>query len=319
MVTRARGRSRRPPSVGPPVHLEARPTRSGAPSTSGSSGLPGLVVAHGAGSRASRHEAFCIEAQRQGFAVLAIDLRGHGDSDGSADGPLELDILAAADYLRHHPEVDPARIYYRGSSMGGFYGLKAATRPVFAAVALVCPASERDLLALFSDGAATTASTPKRPATARQKPAMRRLYRALPESTRDAGARSPLGPAGPLQPTSAARTQACSPPSHLPGLAHPRSRRRPGADLALPDAGRPPGHRDPFARSAGRQPHVAQHDPAVTAFTVQWLLASVAAEQRGRWSGVRGSNPRHSAWEADALPTELTPPGTRNKASRMIA
>ena len=26
------------------------------------------------------------------------------------------------------------------------------------------------------------------------------------------------------------------------------------------------------------------------------------------WSGQRGSNPRPSAWEADALPTELCPP-----------
>ncbi len=26
------------------------------------------------------------------------------------------------------------------------------------------------------------------------------------------------------------------------------------------------------------------------------------------WSGKRGSNPRHSAWKADALPTELFPP-----------
>jgi hypothetical protein len=28
------------------------------------------------------------------------------------------------------------------------------------------------------------------------------------------------------------------------------------------------------------------------------------------WSGRRGSNPRHSAWKADALPTELLPPET---------
>jgi hypothetical protein len=28
-----------------------------------------------------------------------------------------------------------------------------------------------------------------------------------------------------------------------------------------------------------------------------------------RWSGRRGSNPRHSAWEADTLPTELLPLG----------
>src|SRR3954471_6496684 len=29
-----------------------------------------------------------------------------------------------------------------------------------------------------------------------------------------------------------------------------------------------------------------------------------------RWSGRRGSNPRHSAWEADTLPTELLPLGS---------
>ena len=29
----------------------------------------------------------------------------------------------------------------------------------------------------------------------------------------------------------------------------------------------------------------------------------------GEWSGRRGSNSRHSAWKADALPTELLPQG----------
>src|SRR3981081_4113721 len=32
-------------------------------------------------------------------------------------------------------------------------------------------------------------------------------------------------------------------------------------------------------------------------------------DPKGRWSGRRVSNPRHSAWKADALPTELLPPG----------
>ena len=116
----------------------------------GSSGLPGLVVGHGAGSNSLRHEAFCLEAERQGFAVLAIDFRGHGDSEGEADGPLELDILAAVDFLRGHSAVDPRRICYRGSSMGGFYGLKAATKAGLAAAALLCPASEIELSALLS-------------------------------------------------------------------------------------------------------------------------------------------------------------------------
>lgn len=113
--------------------------------------LPSLIVGHGAGSRGLHHEAFCLEACRRGFLVLAVDFRGHGDSTGGADGPLELDIVAAADHLRTLPNADPGRICYRGSSMGGFYGLKAAPRAGLAAMALLCPASEATMLALLDD------------------------------------------------------------------------------------------------------------------------------------------------------------------------
>jgi dipeptidyl aminopeptidase/acylaminoacyl peptidase len=108
---------------------------------------PGLVVGHGAGSRASRHAEFCRAACEAGFAVLALDFRGHGDSTGRGDGPLELDVLAAAHFLRRHPAVDPRRVCYRGSSMGGFYGLKAAPDAGFAALVLLCPASQATMLA----------------------------------------------------------------------------------------------------------------------------------------------------------------------------
>ncbi len=108
--------------------------------------LPALIVAHGAGSRRTRHQVFCAEACRAGFAVLALDFRGHGDSEGLADGPMEQDVLAAVRILRQLPEVDPEAICYRGSSMGGFYGLMAAPDAGFAAMALVCPASEKEFL-----------------------------------------------------------------------------------------------------------------------------------------------------------------------------
>lgn len=81
-----------------------------------------------------------------GFVVLALDFRGHGASEGIADGPLELDVLAAVDVLRQHPGVDGKTICFRGSSMGGFYGLKSAPAARFAAMALLCPASERVML-----------------------------------------------------------------------------------------------------------------------------------------------------------------------------
>jgi dipeptidyl aminopeptidase/acylaminoacyl peptidase len=108
--------------------------------------LAALIVGHGAGSRRTRHAAFCGQACSAGFVVLALDFRGHGDSGGCADGPAELDIYAAADFLRTHPAVDPRRVCYRGSSMGGFYGLKAAATADFAALALLCPATEAVVL-----------------------------------------------------------------------------------------------------------------------------------------------------------------------------
>lgn len=104
------------------------------------------MVGHGAGSRRESHDEFCRAACAGGFAVLAVDLRGHGESAGCADGPLELDLIAAAQHLRSRPEVDGERLCYRGSSMGGFYGLRAAVAAGFSALALLCPASEQVIL-----------------------------------------------------------------------------------------------------------------------------------------------------------------------------
>jgi dipeptidyl aminopeptidase/acylaminoacyl peptidase len=123
---------------------------------------PGLLVGHGAGSRRGRHDGFCREACAQGFVVLALDFRGHGDSAGHGDGPLEQDIFAAVELLSAHPRVDPERVCYRGSSMGGFYGLKAAPQARFAALALLCPASEAVILNALDDKERTEAESGSR-------------------------------------------------------------------------------------------------------------------------------------------------------------
>lgn len=112
----------------------------------GGPSLPGLIVGHGAGSNRRRHAGFATAACAAGMVVMTIDFRGHGESTGSLDGPLELDVLAAVALLRSHPLVDWNRVCYRGSSMGGFYGLRAAADVGFAALALLCPADERVLL-----------------------------------------------------------------------------------------------------------------------------------------------------------------------------
>jgi dipeptidyl aminopeptidase/acylaminoacyl peptidase len=112
---------------------------------------PGLVVGHGAGSRRARHQTFATAACAAGMVVLALDFRGHGDSTGKLDGPVEEDILSAVALLRSHPLVDGRRICYRGSSMGGYYGVRSAPDADFAALALICPANEAVMLRALAE------------------------------------------------------------------------------------------------------------------------------------------------------------------------
>jgi dipeptidyl aminopeptidase/acylaminoacyl peptidase len=113
--------------------------------------LIALIVGHGAGSRRVHHDRFARTACAAGMVVIALDFRGHGDSGGVLDGPGELDLVAAAAYLRGLDAVDPERICYRGSSLGGYFGLQAARAAGFVAMALVCPATEAVMLGSLDD------------------------------------------------------------------------------------------------------------------------------------------------------------------------
>lgn len=67
---------------------------------------------------------------RAGYSVLLFDFRHRGRSGGhqvtlGAGEPL--DVLAAADYLKSRPEVDPARIGVLGVSLGAAAGIIAAS------------------------------------------------------------------------------------------------------------------------------------------------------------------------------------------------
>ena len=50
---------------------------------------------------------------------MTIDFRGHGESTGDLDGPLELDVLAAVAILRSHPLVDWNRSLLPGDRAWG--------------------------------------------------------------------------------------------------------------------------------------------------------------------------------------------------------
>jgi uncharacterized protein len=217
----------------------------------GSPPFPGLIVAHGAGSRQQRHEPFCREASGLGFAVLSLDFRGHGGSEGIADGPLEDDLIAATGLLRRHPAVDGARLGYRGSSMGGFYGLKAAAAGWFAAVALLCPAGEETMLTGLDDFEArdteAPAGEPQPAATRWDIPRMRDYFLRQHSLALAARVSCPVLLVH-------ARGDAVVPLSH---------------SLAL--AGNLKGDATLLALAGGSHT-TPQHDPAIHRFTARWLL-----------------------------------------------
>lgn len=61
-----------------------------------------------------------------GYAVLAVDMRGHGDTRGARDWPLaEQDVQAWLDWLRAQDGVDPARLNVVGASIGANLALRS--------------------------------------------------------------------------------------------------------------------------------------------------------------------------------------------------
>ncbi len=66
---------------------------------------------------------------RHGYGVLLVDARGQGRSQGDVgrwNG--YRDVIAAAEYLQHRPDVDPGRVAGYGFSIGGEQLLEAAAR-----------------------------------------------------------------------------------------------------------------------------------------------------------------------------------------------
>ncbi len=87
--------------------------------------VPAILAVHGYINTNETQDAFAIELSRRGYAVLAIDQYGHGNSDPAAyyagyGGP------AALAYLRTFDFVDVNNIGLEGHSMGGWTVVSAA-------------------------------------------------------------------------------------------------------------------------------------------------------------------------------------------------
>lgn len=80
-----------------------------------------------------------------GFGVLALDLRGHGASEGSSGALASMpqDVQAGLDWLKTRPDVQAGRLGIAGASLGATLAvLVAAVDPAVRSVALLSPSAE---------------------------------------------------------------------------------------------------------------------------------------------------------------------------------
>jgi dienelactone hydrolase len=90
---------------------------------------PGVVLVHGFTSDRVNVSTLARRIAQNGYGVLAIDVRGHGENRNPFNRELlRDDIDAAAAYLRRSSLVDPSRIVVIGHSMGAGATLDYATR-----------------------------------------------------------------------------------------------------------------------------------------------------------------------------------------------
>lgn len=95
---------------------------------------PVLVLLHGHTGDQVGMSGLALSIANAGFAVLTLDLRGHGrnrrpfNEEAGVPEQFDLEIRAALEYLRRSPDVDGARIALAGHSMGAGAVLEYATR-----------------------------------------------------------------------------------------------------------------------------------------------------------------------------------------------
>jgi uncharacterized protein len=122
------------------------------PSTGDGVARGGVVILHGAGSRKENHYDFARAAVASGFAAIAFDQRGHGESEGPMDARVLSDVAAMAALLRDRIGTPELPLALRGSSMGGYFAILAAAPVGARAVVAICPASGEGLRRSMAEG-----------------------------------------------------------------------------------------------------------------------------------------------------------------------
>lgn len=127
---------------------------------------PAVVLVHGFSSDRVAMSSLARRIAASGYAVLAIDVRGHGtnpnpfpDGRGRPDS-LAADLAAAVDHLRVSPWVDGSKIVVMGHSMGASAALDFATRdsaiagvvPISGGSGMTGPQTPRNVLFIWAAG-----------------------------------------------------------------------------------------------------------------------------------------------------------------------
>jgi dienelactone hydrolase len=90
---------------------------------------PAILLVHMLDSNKEAWQGFATAAQELGYAVMAIDLRGHGQSEGSQLYDLmDNDVDAALVWLMSRPEITADRIGIAGASIGANLALRGGSR-----------------------------------------------------------------------------------------------------------------------------------------------------------------------------------------------
>jgi len=101
-----------------------------------------LLLLHEAYSDSKSWDSFAQAAQERGYTVLALDLRGHGQSGGEKifDSTMDNDVDAALAWLKASPAVNSDRIGIVGASLGANLALRGGARyPEIKSVILLSP------------------------------------------------------------------------------------------------------------------------------------------------------------------------------------
>jgi pimeloyl-ACP methyl ester carboxylesterase len=106
---------------------------------------PAVILVHMLRKSSRDWDQLATRLAAEGIGALAVDLRGHGESQGNADdyAGMVRDVRAARRLLASRGDVIPSRIGLAGASLGATIAAQAAAEdPSITALALLSPSLE---------------------------------------------------------------------------------------------------------------------------------------------------------------------------------